>query len=56
MATPMDKTKKATSGKIPEKDSTQKGQTENSEQMKYEIAEEVGGPEKHRTEEVCERN
>ena len=42
--------------KIPEKDSTKKAQTENYEQIKYEIAEENGGPEKHKTEEVRERD
>ena len=44
---------------MPEKDSTQKGQTENEEKMKYEIVEnkeEDGGSEEHKTEEVGERN
>ena len=42
---------------MPEKDSTQKGQTKNYKQMKNEIAgnkEEVAEPEEHRTEEVGE--
>ena len=42
---------------MPEKDSTQKGQTKNYKKMKNEIAgnkEEVAEPEKHRTEEVGE--
>ena len=39
----------------PERNSTQKAQTENYEQIKYEIAGESGGPGKHKTEEVCER-
>ena len=47
--------KKVTSAKIPERDSTQKAQTENYEQIKYEIAGESGGLGKHKTEEVCER-
>ena len=49
------KTKEGTSEKIPERDSTQKAQTENYEQIKYEIAGESGGPWKHKTEKVCER-
>ena len=52
---PRGKTKEDTSAKIPERDSTQKAQTENQEQIKYEIAGEGGGPGKHKTEEVCER-
>ena len=42
---------------MPEKDSTQLGQTENYKKMKNEIAgnkEEVAEPEEHRTEEVSE--
>ena len=49
----------ATPGKMPEKDSTQKGQAENYEKMKNEIAEnkeEVAELEEHKTEEVGERN
>ena len=53
---PRGKTKEDTSAKIPEKDSTQKAQTENYEQIKYEIVGENGGPGKHKTEEVCERD
>ena len=34
----------------------EKAQTENYEQIKYEIAGENGRPEKHKTEEVCERD
>ena len=48
--------KEDTSAKIPEKDSTQKAQTENYEQIKYKITGENGEPEKHKTEEVCERD
>ena len=48
--------KEDTSAKIPEKDSTQKALTENYEQIKYEIAGESGGQEKHKAEEVCERD
>ena len=47
--------KEETSAKIPERDSTQKAQIDNYEQIKYEIAGESGGPGKHKTEEVCER-
>ena len=52
---PRGKTKEDTSAKIPERDSTQKAQTENHEKIKYEIAGESGGPGKHKTEEVYER-
>ena len=52
---PGGKTKEDTSAKIPERDSTQKAQTTNQEPIKYEIAGESGGPGKHKTEEICER-
>ena len=59
VAVPGIKRKKAIPGKTPEKDSTQKGQTENYGKVKYEFAEskeEVSGSGAHKTEEVCERN
>ena len=46
--------KEDTSAKIPEKDSTQKAQTENYEQIKYKIEGKSGGQEKHQAEKVCE--
>ena len=52
---PKGKMKEDTSAKIQERDSTQKAQTENHEQIKYEIAGESGGPGKHKAEEVCKR-
>ena len=42
--------------KYQKKDSTQKAQTENYEQIKYEIAGENEGPKKHKTKEVYERD
>ena len=52
---PRGKTREGTSAEIPERDSTQKAQIENHEQIKYEIAGESRGPGKHKAEEVCER-
>ena len=52
---PRGKTKEDASAEIPERDSTQKAQTENHAQIKYEIAGESRGPGKHKAEEVCER-
>ena len=52
---PRGKMKEDASTEIPERDSTQKAQTENREQIKYEIAGESRRPGKHKTEDVCER-
>ena len=52
---PRGKTREGTSVEIPEKDSTQKAQTENHEQIKYEIAGESRGPGEHKAEKVCKR-